>query len=252
MPGTERGVWYLVPEERFGARYGSVATTDRAPWPLDYDQSSMSATQPLRVAVVGSGPAGFYAAGALLAARRRRGGYVRTAAHAVGAGAARRRARPPQDQIGLTGVREDRRAARLPLLRQRRVRPRRHARRSARPLPRGICTVGAQIDRRLGIPGEDLPGSSRPPSSWPGTTAIPTTATASSTSQPSGWWWSASATSRSTWRACWPDAGGAREDRHCRPRARRDRGAADQGDRGAGPARPGAGRVHHPGAAGAG
>ena len=48
-------------------------------------------------------------------------------------------------------------------------------------LPPIVYAVGAQTDRRMGIPGEDLPAAGRPPSSSPGTTAIPTTATSSST-----------------------------------------------------------------------
>ena len=45
-----------------------------------------------------------------------------------------------------------------------------------------VYTVGAQTDRRLGIPGEDLRARGRRPSSSPGTTATPTTSTSSSTS----------------------------------------------------------------------
>ena len=97
------------------------------------------------------------------AARRRRPGrgrHDRAPADAVGARPARRRARPSEDQVGLARVREDRRAARLPLPRQRRGRARPRPRRT-RPASttRSIYAVGAQTDRRLGIPGEDLPGS---------------------------------------------------------------------------------------------
>ena len=71
---------------------------------------------------------------------------------------ARRRARPPEDQVGLARLREDRRATRLPLLRQRRGRPRHHPRRAADALRRGDLR-GRRADRSpLGIPGEDLPG----------------------------------------------------------------------------------------------
>ena len=118
----------------------------------------------LRVAVVGSGPAGFYAAGA--SARPpddRRGRHDRAAADAVGARPSRCGARPPEDQGGLEGVREDRRAAGLPIPRQRRGRPRPHGRGSLPPLRRGRLR-GRRTDRPpLGIPGEDLPGS------WPAT-----------------------------------------------------------------------------------
>ena len=67
-----------------------------------------------------------------------------------------------------------------------------------------IYAVGAQTDRRMGIPARTFPGAGPPPSSWPGTTAIPTTATSSSTSPPSAPWWSATATWPPTWPACSP------------------------------------------------
>ena len=55
-------------------------------------------------------------------------------------------------------------AARLPLLRQRRGRPRRRRTTSSPRLYDAVVyAVGAQTDRRLGHPGEDLPGS------WPAT-----------------------------------------------------------------------------------
>ena len=48
----------------------------------------------------------------------------------------------------------------LPLLRQRRGRPRRRrTTTSSRLYDAVVYAVGAQTDRRLGIPGEDLPGS---------------------------------------------------------------------------------------------
>ncbi len=66
---------------------------------------------PLRVAVVGSGPAGFYATGHLLAAKDVTvvGRPVRPAAHAVRPGARRCGAGPPEDQVGHARLREDRR-----------------------------------------------------------------------------------------------------------------------------------------------
>ena len=96
-----------------------------------------------------------------------RGRRARPAADAVGARAARRRPRPREHQGRLARVREDRRAARLPLLRQRRGRVARSATRSSsRSYDAVVYTVGAQTDRRLGIPGEDLPGS------WPATAFV--------------------------------------------------------------------------------
>ena len=79
---------------------------------------------PLTVAIVGSGPG--------RDVRRRRtadpagcaGEHVRTAADALRAGARRRRTRPPEHQAGHPAVRQDRRAARLPVLPQRRGRDR--------------------------------------------------------------------------------------------------------------------------------
>ena len=69
--------------------------------------------RPVRVAIVGSGPAGFYAAGHLLAHESRvRGGHARAPADAVGARALGRRARPPEDQVGHARVREDGRSTR--------------------------------------------------------------------------------------------------------------------------------------------
>ena len=59
------------------------------------------------------------------------------------------------------------------------------------------CT-GAQTDRRMGIPGEDLTAAIRRRSSSPGTTATPTIGTACSISRRSAWPSSASATWRST------------------------------------------------------
>ena len=96
-------------------------------------------------------------------ARRRdagRGRHDRAPADAVGARPARRRARPPEDQVGLARLRADRRAARLPLPRQRRGRPRRLRTTSC---SRSTTPSSTRSARRptggMGIPGEDLPGS---------------------------------------------------------------------------------------------
>ena len=114
----------------------------------------------IRVAIVGSGPAGFYAAEPPAALRRRRGRPVRPPADPVGARARRRRARPSEDQVGHARVREDG------------GKPRASAStatsRSARDVTHDellehhhavLYAFGAANDRRLGIPGEDLPGS---------------------------------------------------------------------------------------------
>src|SRR5919205_4304061 len=123
-----------------------------------------TAENPLRVAIVGSGPAGFYAAGHLLKSRSHpdlnaqvdvydrlptpwglvRGGvapdhpnikavsrvYEKTAAH------------PEFRFYGNVEFGRD--------IHQEDLRGHYHA---------VICAVGAQTDRRMGIPGEDLPGS---------------------------------------------------------------------------------------------
>ena len=62
----------------------------------------MTDESPIRIAVVGSGPAGFYAAGHLLKDpdARLRGRHVRAPAHAMGPGPLRRRPRPSEDQVG--------------------------------------------------------------------------------------------------------------------------------------------------------
>ena len=116
---------------------------------------------PLRVAVVGSGPAGFYAAGALLDADAAgRGRHDRAAADAVGPRAPRRRARPSEAEDRLARVRADRRRSRASASSA-------TSRSDAisrtptcvRLYDAVVYAVGAQTDRRLGIPGEDLPGS---------------------------------------------------------------------------------------------
>ena len=160
--------------------------------------------KPVRVAVIGSGPAGFYAAGALLAADLAgRGRPVRAPPDAVGARAPRRRARPPEDQDGLARVREDRRAARVPLLRQRRGRARPEPRRAPAPLRRRRLH-GRRADRpadrdpgrgptRL-VAGDRVRRLVQRPPRLPGPHR--------STSPASAWSWSAPATSRSTSRGC--------------------------------------------------
>ena len=119
----------------------------------------MTAPDPLRVAVVGSGPAGFYAASNLLS-ERGRGRHVRAAADAVGPrprSAWRRTTRTSRPSRRCSrrwrsgpasGSSATSRSART-------CRPTT----CARTTTRSIWSVGAQADRRMGIPGEDLPGS---------------------------------------------------------------------------------------------
>ena len=94
----------------------------------------------MRAAVIGAGPAGFYAADQLLGSRLR-GRPVRRPPDAVRAGALGRRPRPPEDQVGHARLREDRGEAGLPLLRRRGAGRGHLARRAARALPRGRLRV---------------------------------------------------------------------------------------------------------------
>ena len=142
---------------------------------------------PLRVAIVGSGPAGFYAADHLL---RREGVAVEVdmldRLPTLFARARRRRARPSEDQVGDPGVREDRRARRVPVLRQRPARARRLARRARRALPRRDLRLRRR-DRPPSWDPRRRPSRSGPAtaSSSAGTTPTPTTRTSSSTSRAS-------------------------------------------------------------------
>ena len=207
---------------------------------------------PLRVAIIGSGPAGFYAAEQLLNAKDAeiRGRHARAARHAVGARARGRRAGPPEDQGGDAALREDGGARGLPLLRPRRGRHG-HQRRGAARSTTTRCSTpfGAAGDRRLGIHGEDLPGShsvdrvrrlvQRPPGLLR-PRVRPDRDDAPSSSATATWRWTSRGCSRCRARA--------RRDRHRRPRPRRARGTVDRGGRRARPPRPRAGRFHDPGA----
>jgi ferredoxin--NADP+ reductase len=124
-------------------------------------------TSPLRVAVVGSGPAGFYAAGALLAAELEvevdmierlptPWGLVRLGVapdhpniKAVSRAFEKIAARPGFRFVGNVEVGRDLGHDDLTQL-----------------YDAVVYAVGAQTDRRLGIPGEDLPGS------WPATAFV--------------------------------------------------------------------------------
>ncbi len=209
---------------------------------------------PLRVAVVGSGPAGFYAAGHLLEADLpvevdlierlpTPWGLVRLG---VAPG-------PSEDQGGLAGVRADRRAARVSLPRQRRRRSRPHARGSGSGSTTRSSTRSARRPTgRMGIPGEDLPGSWAATEfvAWynghPGLPAARVRSLLRARSR------GRSGKRRARRR---PDAGavarGDPADRHHRPGDRGDPRLRPEGDRDARPPRAGPGRVHDSRAEGA-
>ena len=112
-----------------------------------------------RIAIVGAGPSGFYAAEQLLKA-----GFavdlldrLPTPYGLVRAGVAPDH---PKIKSVTRDLRQDRGELGLPLLRRRRARHARLARGAAGALPRACSTHSARpTDRRLGIPGEDLRGS---------------------------------------------------------------------------------------------
>ena len=114
----------------------------------------------LRCAIVGAGPAGFYAAEQLLDA-----GFEVDLLDALPTpfGLVRAGVAPdhPKIKIGHARLRRRPRRTRLPLLRRRRARRARLARGAARALPRGALRRRHRDDSRLGIPGEDLPGLAR-------------------------------------------------------------------------------------------
>ena len=115
--------------------------------------------RPHRVAVDRLGPAGFYAAAALLTADPPAEVHLLERA-AVPWGLVRFGVAPdhPKHQGGLARVRADARPAWVPLLRQRPGRPLRDAHRPAALLRRGGLLRRPQTCRRLGIPGEGLLG----------------------------------------------------------------------------------------------
>ena len=116
----------------------------------------------LRVAVVGSGPAAFYAAGHLLASEDPPVEVDMIERLPTPWGLVRLGVAPDHPNLKTVSRAFERiaRAAGLPLLRQRRGRERRLARGARRAATtRSSTRSGSQTDRRLGIPGEDLPGS---------------------------------------------------------------------------------------------
>ena len=118
--------------------------------------------QPLRVAIVGSGPAGFYTAEHVL---KHEGTHAEVdmfdrLADPLRPRPLRRRAGPSQDQVGDPRLREDRRprpsSASSATSRSAGTSP---STSSGSATTRVVFAYGTATDRQLGIPGEDLPGS---------------------------------------------------------------------------------------------
>ena len=182
-----------------------------------------------------------------------RGRHDRAAPDPLGPRPPGRRARPPEHQGGLARVREDRRAARVPVLRQRRARPRRHARGADPDLRRGDLR-GRRADR----PAARDPGRGAPrlvgrhrvrrlvqrPSRLPGDSVRSEHRASGGRRRRQ-----CRARRRADARA---RAGGARSDRHHGPGDCRDQRLAPARDRAACTARAGPGRVHDAGAEGDG
>ena len=231
-----------------------MATGSRRPGPSTLPDPTMHSDQALRVAVVGAGPAGFYAAGHLLAAERpvRVDLFDRlpTPFGLVRAGVA-----PDHPKIKSVvrvyektaakegfrffgGVELGRDLHRADLL------ERYHA---------VIYAIGAAIDRRLGIPGEDLPGSEAATTfvGWynghpglPGPRVRPRRLRAGRRGRQRQRRDRLRADARAERRR-------AAQDRHGRPRDRPAGLRRGQGDRDPRPPRSGAGGLHQPRAAGA-
>ena len=140
---------------------------------------------PLRVAIVGSGPAGFYTAEHILKHEGTHAEVDMFDRLPTPYGLVRFGVAPdhPEDQVGDPRLREDRGAARVPLLRQRRGRQRRHGRRAAGALPRRRLRLRHRHRPPPRDPGRGPPRLAiRPPSSSTGTTPTPISPTGSSTS----------------------------------------------------------------------
>ena len=135
--------------------------------------------QELRVAIVGAGPAGFYAAGHCWPQTRRPGGPVRPPADAVRPGARGRRARPPKIK-SVVRVYEKTAAKEVSVLRRRRAGRDLHRADLLERYRGDLCDRGgdrpAARDPRRGPAGSEAATTS-----WAGTTAIPTIRTTSST-----------------------------------------------------------------------
>ena len=115
---------------------------------------------PARVAIVGAGPGRGVRRGLPAARAGRRGGRSpRAPPHALGAAARRRGAGPPGDQAPGRHLRPPDAATRLPAPGQRRGRRDISHEELMAHYTAVVYATGAQTDKSLGIPGEDLPGS---------------------------------------------------------------------------------------------
>ena len=136
------------------------ARRPRAAGPRGRRSAGCDRPGPFRVAVVGAGPAGLYTADELLKHPEVSVDVfdrLPTPYGLVRAGVAPDHQHTKQVR---DAVRRDRGAARVPLPARRRGRPRRHATTElAAALRRRRLRRRRRADRRLGIPGEDLPGS---------------------------------------------------------------------------------------------
>ena len=134
------------------------------------------AEAPVRVAVIGSGPAAFYAAGHLLDAERPiEVDMIERLPDALGPRPARRRARPSEAEGGLARVRADRARPGYRFLGNVEVGKDRHARRArcARTTPSSTRSARRRT-AGSGFPARTSRARGRPRSSSPGTTATPT------------------------------------------------------------------------------
>jgi ferredoxin--NADP+ reductase len=125
----------------------------------------MNAERPLRVAVVGSGPAGFYAAGALLASDDPRVEVDMIERLPTPWGLVRLGVAPDHPELKAASRAFQKTAALKGFRFLGNVEAGRDLTHEelTRLYDAVVYTVGAQTDKRLGIPGEDLPGS------WPAT-----------------------------------------------------------------------------------
>ena len=149
----------------------------------------MSAS-PLKVAVVGSGPAGFYTADALLKSEQPAVEVDVLDRLPTPWGLVRLGVAPDHENIKAVSRAFEKTAARpgFRFLGNVEVGATVSHEELLAHYDAVVYTVGAQTDRRLGIPGEDLRGRGQPRSSSPGTTATPTSRTACSTSRTSAPW----------------------------------------------------------------
>ena len=183
-----------------------------------------------------------------------RGRPLRPPPHPLRAGARRRRARPPEDQVGDPRLRQDRGPRRLPLLRQREARRGHLGRRtssatttrsSTRSAPRPTATSASRV--------RTCPEAMPPPPSSAGTTPTPTTPSRVLRPLLRARGRDRQRQRRHRRRAdAGADRGGAARDRHRRPRDRRPGSESDPRDRHPRSPRASPGGLHQPGAARAG